>query len=183
MRTYFLFLFALSMIAATYQKQTPAKPNTNSLRMGADLIPRSFSSNLCPLKIVPGEQIGPLKLGMPRQEIEGLGLQARLPAHDPNYVSSGEGEYAHGSVGPFRITLENNKLSSVRAELKTLPNCLQYKEKKLSMRTGSLSELASKIGECEVEKEVLICDQGLRFLTTRRGLDVELIPQASSGKK
>ncbi|HEX4923236.1 MAG TPA: hypothetical protein VFV50_04090, partial [Bdellovibrionales bacterium] len=116
----------------------------------------------CPVQVVPGERFGPVAIGMTRADVERLGLPARLPAQDRDYVSKDETDFVRGTVGPFWVELEGDRVTRIRAALKSLPKCVR------------LSEGASEIDLKPAGAMKIAPRAGLALFTSRSGVDVEV---------
>lgn len=97
----------------------------------------------CPLDVVPGRSIGQLELGQDFEQVKALGMKIKK-------VRNIERIYV---VGPYSVAFnEQNKVSSVEAELGDLPLCVKYQGKKINPAT-SIKTLRGMFPEC-AKKEV-----------------------------
>ena len=105
------------------------------------LRPETFGSakNIrCPIQIVPGKSFGDLKIGMSREEV------AKLKMVQKNLV----GSKIHQIVGMYSVQYsEQNKVIDIGADIKDLPDCLNFGETKIK-QTALHGELEKLFKSC-----------------------------------
>lgn len=69
----------------------------------------------CPIKIVPGKSIGPIEIGMPKGNLLQIGLGIKQLKDSPNNIL----------VGPYMVTMANEKIFQAAAEIAYLKNCVE----------------------------------------------------------
>ncbi len=92
--------------------------------------------------LVPGESIGPVKLGSTRAELNTLGLTVRP---DP----SGQAGDQAGFAGPFTVILDvNERVESIAVDLTKVPKGLHFGASRLMPET-SYEDAVTALGPCE----------------------------------
>lgn len=156
------------VLAATGVRAAPSGLVAKWSAQGAGALPRTSKAAArqprpaCPIKVVAGESFGPVKIGMTREELERLGMPARVPPEQDHYVSKDETEFARGRVGPFLVELQANQVTRIRASLRTLPKCVHLSDgtEKVELRPAGALKVRPRAG--------------VALFTSRDGIDVEV---------
>jgi len=129
----------------------------------------------CPA-VLPGEALGPVRLGMTLAELEGLGLEVR-PAHHPNARE----------VGPYRVTLTEGRITTVGLESDDDGgDCVRIDDADVVLAEVPLAELAAHWpGQCgplqmNIGANVIDCAHGVTVLAHRAGKAVRVTAERAA---
>lgn len=92
-------------------------------------------------EVVPGVSIGPVKLGMTREELSKLGLWVR-----PFSRTEPDGHVL--LVGPYYVVLREGRVNSIESTVTQMPKGLKIRGKVLPWRTKFL-DVAAAFEDCE----------------------------------
>jgi len=91
----------------------------------------------CPIRIVPGESFGALKLGQTMADLKTSGMAMKTTPELPSSYL----------VGMFVVRIDHGRVISISAELADLPPCVSYNNKRLH-KSMSLDKLRNIFKGC-----------------------------------
>lgn len=130
-----VFLFSLSSPAFSYEDAPQAKPGVYG----------SSKNIKCPIRIKPGLGIGPLEVGRPLKEVEGVGMDLKTVQRSTTHMIAGR----------FSIGInEHGNVRYVEAEIGDLPDCIYYEKHKIK-KSASAKQLATLFPGCGKEESLV----------------------------
>jgi hypothetical protein len=95
--------------------------NAQNVPQGRPELYGSLKNVTCPIEVVPYQSIGPLRIGMTKNEVQALGMEMRgVQGIDGYFI-----------VGMYTVQFLSDKLFLIEAELKDLPDCMSYQKTKI----------------------------------------------------
>lgn len=137
-------------------------------------------ASACPIAIVPGQSLGPIRLGMTVEEVKRLGLPLSA-MESPGYFAA----------GPFKVASNQGRVTEVWIEdIRRAPDCLLYRGRRVApsisretllKRFGNMRNMEGIKGGRFAES-----DSGVRvgwsFEDMDSFLQLRVLPKSSEGK-